>query len=146
MLNKAAIGKSFPPVIAEVEKGRLRFFAKAIGEANPIYTCELAAKSAGYPSLPLAPTFLFSLKMDVPEPFGNYESIGVSLSKVLHANQAFAYHQDVIAGDTLRFDSEVTDIYDKRNGLLEFLVEKTKVSNQHGDHVADLTTTLVVRN
>jgi acyl dehydratase len=146
MLNKAAIGKLFPSVIAEVEKGRLRFFAKAIGETNPIYTNELAAKTAGYQDLPIAPTFLFSLKMDVPEPFGNYESVGVALSKVLHANQAFEYHQQVIAGDTLRFESQVADIYDKKNGLLEFLVEKTKVSNQHGDHVADLTTTLVIRN
>ena len=146
MLNTSDIGKVFPSVTAEVEKGRLRFFAKAIGENNPIYTDEAAAKAAGYASLPMPPSFFFSLKMDVPNPFENYEKVGAPLAKILHANQTFIYHQSVVAGDSLTFDSHIADIYDKKAGALEFLVEKTKVSNQRGQHVADMTTTLVVRN
>ena len=41
----------------DVEKGRLRLFAKATGEKNPIYFDEAAAKAAGYPALPVPPTF-----------------------------------------------------------------------------------------
>ena len=84
--------------------------------------------------------------MDVPNPFENYEKVGAPLAKILHANQAFIYHQSVVAGDSLTFDSHIADIYHKKAGALEFLVEKTKVSNQRGQHVADMTTTLVVRN
>lgn len=146
MLNTSDIGKVFPSVTAAVEKGRLRFFAKAIGENNPIYTDEAAAKGAGYASLPMPPSFFFSLKMDVPNPFENYEKVGAPLAKILHANQAFIYHQSVVAGDSLTFDSHIADIYHKKAGALEFLVEKTKVSNQRGQHVANMTTTLVVRN
>ncbi len=146
MLDKSDIGKKFPTVSADVEKGRLAFFAKAIGESNPIYFNEEAAVNAGYSSIPVPPTFLFSLKMDVPNPFENYEKIGATLAKLLHANQAFSYHQCVTAGDTLTFDSYIADIYDKKGGLLEFLVEETKVTNQLGVHVANMTTTLVVRN
>ncbi len=146
MLDITDIGKAFPSVTAAVEKGRLRFFAKAIGENNPIYTDETAAKEAGYESLPMPPTFLFSLKMDVPNPFENYEKAGAQLAKILHANQAFIYHKSVVAGDSLTFESHIADIYDKKAGALEFLVEKTKVSNQLDQHVADMTTTLVVRN
>ena len=146
MLNTSDKGKVFPSVTAAVEKGRLRFFAKAIGENNPIYTDEAAAKDAGYASLPMPPSFFFSLKMDVPNPFENYEKVGAPLAKILHANQAFIYHQSVVAGDSLTFESHIADIYDKKAGALEFLVEKTKVSNQRGQHVADMTTTLVVRN
>ena len=34
---------------------RLKFFAKAIGETNPIYTDEAAALEAGYRALPAPP-------------------------------------------------------------------------------------------
>lgn len=37
MLYKNDIGKAFPVVTVEVEKGRLRFFAKKTGEQNPMY-------------------------------------------------------------------------------------------------------------
>ena len=146
MLDKTDIGKKFPSVTADVEKGRLRFFSKAIGENNPIYFDEEAAKNAGYTSIPVPPTFFFSLKMDVPNPFENYEKVGASLERILHANQEFTYHRSVVAGDTLTFESVISDIYDKKGGMLEFLVETTKVSNQLNKHVADMTTTLVVRN
>ena len=146
MLNKADIGKKFPPVTSDVEKGRLRFFAKATGETNPIYTDEAAAKAAGYASLPLPPSLFFSLKMDVPAPFENYESVGATLQKMLHGNQQFKYHKDVVVGDSLPFESHIADIYDKKGGALEFLVEETKVTNQDREHVADMITTLILRN
>jgi len=146
MLDKSDIGKEFPVVTAEVEKGRLRFFAKAIAEQDPLYHNESVAQAAGYVSLPVPPTFLFSLKMDVPDPFLNYTNLGAPLAKILHAKQAFTYHKIAVAGDTLTFKSHVADIYDKKGGALEFLVEQTKVTDQHGEHVADMTSTLVIRN
>ena len=51
------IGHEFAPVTAELEKGRLRFFAKATGNADPVYSDEAAAKAAGYPSPPAPPHF-----------------------------------------------------------------------------------------
>jgi len=145
MLNEADIGKKFPQVVADVEKGRLRFFAKAIGETDPIYTDEEAAKAAGYTSLPIPPTFIFCLKMDVPRPFENYENVGAPLEKILHGKQKFQYYKSVVAGDTLTFDSYIADIYHKKAGAMGFLVEQTKVTNQHSEHVADMISTLVVR-
>jgi len=55
MLDTSKIGHEFPSFTAEVEKGRLKFFAKAIGETNPIYTDEAAALEAGYRALPAPP-------------------------------------------------------------------------------------------
>jgi len=146
MLDTNDIGKVFDPTTASVEKGRLSRFAKAIGENNLIYLDDATAKNAGYDDLPVPPTFLFCLKMDVPEPFANYEKIGVSLQKLLHANQSFEYFNTAVAGDVLTFNSVIEDIYAKKEGALEFLVEKTKVVNQQNLHIADLVTTLVIRN
>jgi len=146
MLDTNNIGKIFTPTTALVEKGRISRFAKSIGENNSIYLDDASAKKAGYNALPVPPTFLFCLKMDVPEPFANYEELGVSLQKLLHANQTFEYFNTAVAGDMLTFTSVVEDIYAKKGGALEFLVEKTKVVNQKNEHVADLITTLVIRN
>ena len=146
MLDKNDIDKEFKPVVAEVEKGRLLFFAKAIGEIKPTFTDEFIAIDNGYSALPVPPTFLFCLKMDVPDPFENYRNLGISLANMLHAKQSFTYHTPAVAGDLLTFYSHVADIYDKKGGALEFLVEKTKVVNQRDEHVADITTTLVIRN
>jgi len=146
MLDTNDIGKVFDPTTASVERGRLSRFAKAIGENNSIYLDAAAAIKTGYDDLPVPPTFLFCLKMDVPNPFENYESLGVSLQKLLHANQTFEYYNAAVAGDVLTFSSFVEDIYAKKGGALEFLIEKTKVVNQDGLHIADLVTTLVIRN
>jgi acyl dehydratase len=40
----------------------------------------------------------------------------------------------------------VTDIADKKGGALTMVAIRTKVTNQRGVHVADLTRTIVVRN
>lgn len=40
MIDREFIGKALPKAVLEIEKGRLRFFAKAIGETDPVYTNE----------------------------------------------------------------------------------------------------------
>ena len=146
MIDKKHIGRTFPASQAEVEKGRLRFFAKAIGETSPVYTDEAAARAAGYTSLPVPPTFLFSLEMEQPDPFAWIAEVGMDLTRILHGEQSFSYHQPVCAGDTLTFASRIEDIYDKKNGALSFVVRAIKVTNQHGDHVADLRSSIAHRN
>ena len=64
MLDQSFIGHEFLSFTAEVEKGRLKFFAQAIGETDPIYTDEGAARAAGHPTLPAPPTFSMALDME----------------------------------------------------------------------------------
>lgn len=52
----------------------------------------------------------------------------------------------VYAGDTLTFEPRIDDIYDKKNGALDFVIRTTRVTNQHGEHVADLRAVIVQRN
>ncbi|WP_339631105.1 MaoC family dehydratase N-terminal domain-containing protein [uncultured Sneathiella sp.] len=146
MIDRSHIGREFGVHTADIEKGRLRFFAKATGETNPIYFDEDAAKAADLPTLPSPPTFLFSMDMEVPEPFGILSVLNVDLGKVLHGNQAFEYFKDVYAGDAITFRSEITDIFDKKGGALEFIDVKTRATNQQGDLVAEMARTFVVRN
>jgi acyl dehydratase len=146
MIDKQYIGHKLPVFSARVETGRLKFFAKAIGQTDPVYSDEAAALAAGWPGLPVPPTFLFCLEMEAPNPGALRELLAIDITKVLHGEQRFTYHAPCHAGDTLSFEQRITDIYQKKGGLLEFVVRETRVTNQHGAHVADLNATTVVRH
>lgn len=146
MINKNLIGRVFPLYRVDIEKGRLRFFAEVIGETDPIYSYENAARAAGYRSVLVPPTFLFGLDIEQPNAFAWLAEAGFNLARVLHGEQSFHYHTPACAGDTLTFESRIVDMYDKKNGALEFIVKEIKVTNQHGEHVADLRNTIVQRN
>ena len=146
MMDRRHIGHQLPPFQVEVEKGRLRFFAKATGQTDPVYIDEAAARDAGHPGLPVPPTFLFCLEMEAPNPAAIRELLGMDYRSLLHGEQGFSYHAMAYAGDTLTFRQHIEDIYDKKNGALEFVVRKTRVSNQRDELVAELRCVTVVRN
>ncbi len=146
MIDRKFIGYTSPRCTLEVEKGRLRQFGHAIGQTAAIYVDEAAAHAAGYRSLPVPPTFLFCLEMDRPNPYGWFDEVGIPLPKILHAAQKFTYHTMAFAGDALTFDSEIVDIYEKKGGLLEFIDQDNRITNQHQQLVAEFRRTLVIRH
>jgi acyl dehydratase len=146
MLDARHIGHRLPAFSAAVEKSQLQFFAKASGQTDPVYTDESAAQAAGHPALPVPPTFLFCLEMAAPNPAALRELLDMPVPKILHGEQRFSYHAMCFAGDTLTFEPRIADIYSKKGGLLEFVVRETRVTNQHGAHVADLNGITVVRH
>lgn len=146
MIDRQYIGHTLPPFEVEVEKGRLRFFAKATGQHDPVYADESAAHDAGHPGLPVPPTFLFCLEMESPDPAAIRKLLGLDYKRLLHGEQGFTYHRQAYAGDRLRFEQRIDDIYDKKGGALEFVLRTTRVSNQRGEHVADLRSVTVMKN
>jgi hypothetical protein len=128
-----------------VERGRLRFFAKAIGETEPIYSDITAAREAGHRDLPVPPTFFFSLSLETPEPFAYLDELGVDLRRILHGEQRFDYTTTAYAGDTLTLSERIVDVTSKRGGALELITKETDI--RRGDEpVARATTVVVVRN
>ncbi len=146
VIDRKYIGHVEPAFEVLVEKGRLKFFAKATGQTDPVYTDEAAAHAAGHPDLPVPPTFLFCLEMEAPDPAAIRNLLGMDYRRLLHGEQGFVYERMAYAGDVLRFEQRVEEIYDKKNGALEFVVRKTIVTNQRGESVAQLRTVSVLRN
>ena len=145
MGDASKIGTKFEPVIVPVEAGQLKFFAKATGETNPVYTDEAAAKAAGYRALPAPPTFCFTLNLAKPEPLGNYTGLGLDLGRLLHAEQEFEYLEPVCAGDTIRIEETLVDTYQKKDGALAFYIFELVATNQDGTVVVRMKNTLVHR-
>jgi acyl dehydratase len=51
-----------------------------------------------------------------------------------------------VAGDTVTVSSRIADLYDKKNGALEFIEIESQAVNQHGTPVARLRSVTVVRH
>jgi acyl dehydratase len=143
------IGMVSEPRTIDVEKGFLKFFAHATGETDPVYFDEEAARAAGHPAIPAPPTWLFSLGMAAPARRGGLfasEGFALDMARVLHGEQSFTYHRPIYAGDTLTLTTTTTDIYAKKGGALEFIVQETQAVGSEGALRAEMRFITVVRN
>lgn len=146
MLDRGWIGRELPPLVVEVDRWRLRSFARAIGETNPIYVEDAAARAAGYRGILAPPTFLFGLSYEMDDQTEFLRAMGADVRNILHGEQSFRYHESICAGDRLTIQSTIVDIYAKKGGQLEFIVRESKVSHADGRRMADLREVLVLRN
>ena len=144
-LDQAVVGREPAPESLLVTRSRLRAFARATGQADPVYTDVDAARRAGHRDLPVPPTFFFSIELEAPDPFRALTDLGVDLRTVLHGEQEFRYHRLAHAGDELTARARFTDVYEKKGGALQFLVKETAVTDQDGTLVATLRSTTVIR-
>ena len=144
-LDHAILDVTVPPIVTDVERGRIRQFAIAIGEENPIYHDRNAAVAAGHPDVLAPPTFLFGLELENSNVFADLAAHGVDLGNVLHGEQQFRYFADVHAGDRVTFESAYVDAYSKASGALDFLVRRSTVTRD-GTVVAELASVSVIKN
>ena len=143
-IDPAMVGATTPAHTVDVERGRLRFFAQATGQTDPIYLDVDAARAAGHPDLPVPPTFLMCLDLDRPDPSSWLETLGADIRTVLHGEQSFDYLRLAYAGDRLTFRTRVSDAYTKKGGALEFVVRTTEVT-RYGEPIATISDTIVLR-
>jgi hypothetical protein len=134
-IDRRHIGFSLPPFKVEVDRERLQLFAEAIGETDPQLAGEIAP-----------PTFLKAIDGESGSSRIILEALEVDLRRVLHAQQHFDYVDPVRAGDCITVERRVVDIYDKREGALEFIVIESVLSRQSGAVVGRTSQVVMVRN
>lgn len=123
MVDPTIIGVESERITYEIEKGAIRKFAEAIGEENPVYFDEQAAKEQGYPSL-LAPiTFPTTFRDYVPDWFNKLDR-----NRLLHGEQKYTYYERLFAKDIVEVTDTVVDVFEKEgsNGKMTFIVRKRK--------------------
>lgn len=139
-----ALALALDPIPVDVERGRLRLFAKAVGETNPIYTDVAAAQAAGYPDLPAPPSFLGNaIELEIPEPLYWMSAVGIDITSTMHGGQEMIFHKMVFAGDSLLLKRRIVDVYTKKGGALEFIVKRTDIM-RGDDLVAEAYCTIAV--
>jgi acyl dehydratase len=116
-----------------VEYGKIREFARAIKDDNPIYFDEDYAKKEAGGVMP-PPTF--TMTQAFWDDAGNRIDLGLDMRRVLHGTQEFEYVRPVHAGDTLTGQGKISEVYKKpgkRGGEMTFVVMETEYKNQRGE-------------
>jgi acyl dehydratase len=142
------IGFEFAPFRFVVERGKIREFALAIGDDNPIYTDQAAAAEAGFADVTIPPTFPTVIDMwGGPDFFQLVEALQLDLLKVLHGEQEYEYLGDVYPGDEIIATIKVTDAKTRSgsSGAMNLFTLETVYSNQRGEKVMIARSTIVER-
>jgi acyl dehydratase len=145
LFDKSFIGAETKEFPIAVGKDMIRRFAAAISEANPVHYDDAAAQAAGYPALLAPPSFGFTIHLLHPQQF-DFKIMGLEPSRMLHAEQWFIYSAPIFAGDVIRIRTRITDVREKKGGLLEFISMRTFGRNQRDDAVFEMIAVLVSRN
>lgn len=146
MQQRNVVGLTLAPHRVHVDAQALRRFAAATGEGRPLYIDEQVAYIAGHRGLPVPPSYFFCLNSQRTDHARWREPVGFRRERLLHAAQSFTYHRMAYAGDELEFVTQVVEQYTKKAGALSFLVLESRITNQFGEHVADMRNTLAHRN
>ena len=143
-MDLSAAGKTFPPYEFHVERGKIREFADAIEDRNPIYRDPEYAKRTPVGGIVAPPTLLRTF---LYEPRDAVEALNVKdWSYIVHGEQEFEYLKPVLAGDVLTAQDRIVSITEKesrRAGKLQIAVIESTFHNQRGEKVQVARRTLV---
>lgn len=143
-LDQSFVGRTYPPTDPyEVGREKIKEFAEAIGDTNPVYLDSEAAKALGYPDVIAPPTFVFAISFRAAQDVIQDPQLGLDYSRVVHGDQRFVYSRPVQAGDRLSVTSTIEGI--KSVAGNEILDVRGEVRNETGEHVVSAYTKLVAR-
>jgi acyl dehydratase len=141
--NPSAVGKTYPPTTYAVGREKVREYAAAVGETNPLYFDVDAARAAGYGDLVAPPMFAVVYGARAVGPAIVDPEVGIDFARMLHAGQEFVWGPLVVAGDEIITTASVKDISER--GGMNFFVFETVSKNQKGDTVCTGTWSQIVR-
>jgi acyl dehydratase len=142
-VDTKAAGKSYEPKIYAVGREKVREYANAVGETNPVHLNLDAARAAGYADVVAPPMFAVVYSAPAMAPAVLDPDVGINLAMMVHGGQEFVWGKPVVAGDEITTTAAVKDI-SERDGK-GFYVFETVSTNQDGDTVATGTWTNIVR-
>jgi len=132
-VNTEAIGKRYPASVYAVGREKIREYAYAVGETNPLYIDVEAAREAGYADVVAPPMFavVYAGRAITPALFD--PEVGIDFAHMLHAGQEFEWGRMVVAGDEITTTTTVAEI-GERAGMGSY-VFRTESQNERGETV-----------
>lgn len=143
-MDPSFVGREFPAADTyQVGVEKVREFADAIGDANPLCHDRAAARAAGYPDLVAPPTFAIAVLARAQDAVLFEPALGLDFSRVVHGDQRFVYTRPILAGDTLSCTVVIESI--KALGSNEIIGLRSDITDAAGAAVVSAFGTLVSR-
>jgi acyl dehydratase len=143
-VNTDAVGRTYPPTLYAVGREKVKEYALATGETNPLHLDHEAARAAGYADVVAPPMFAVVYSAPAMGPALFDPQVGIDFALMVHGGQEFVWGEPVCAGDAITTETEVKDIYE--DGGKGFYVFESVSRNQDGQEVVRGTWTNIVRS
>jgi acyl dehydratase len=142
-MNTEAVGKTYAPTVYAVGREKIREYAHAVGETNPLHLDPEAARAAGHRDVVAPPMFCVVYSSPAVAPALFDPEVGINFAMMVHGGQEFVWGPLVVAGDEITTTVSVKSIEQRAgNG---FYVFESRSVNQNGETVCTGTWTNIVR-
>lgn len=143
-LDQSFVGRTYPPTAPyEVGREKIREFAEAIGDTNPVYSDPGAAAAFGHSDVIAPPTFPFVITYKAAGQVVLDPELGLDYTRVVHGDQKFRYTRPVRAGDRLAVTVAIDSI--KSLAGNDVIDVRGDVHDERGEHVVTALMKLVAR-
>jgi acyl dehydratase len=124
------IGTQSQPRVIEIERGAIRRFAQAIGDPNPLFNDEAAARKTRFGGMIAPPTFCRSLGGEIPD-----VKLNMPQFRGLDGGSEWEYFVPIRPGDRISVVSKIADIRERegRLGPMVFIAVEHSYTNQYGE-------------
>ena len=148
MADLSKVGTEYPPIIWEVERGKIKELAKAIGDPDPVYLDKEAAIAEGYKDTPAPTTFLTVPMMWCDKMPAIINDLKINFMMVLHGEEEYEYYQQIYPGDVITGTPKVVKMEEKTSksgAKMDMITMEVLYTNQRGEEVAKARSLLVER-
>jgi acyl dehydratase len=143
-VNRQAVGKTYEPVVYAVGREKVREYARAVGETDPVHLDVEAARAAGYADVVAPPMFAVVYSAPAVGPPIFDPEIELNFAMMVHGGQEFVWGLPVVAGDEITTTASVKDISEDDDARGYYVFESVS-TNQRGEQVCRGTWTNIVR-
>lgn len=136
----------------ELGRAAIRYFALAVGDDNPVYTDDAAARAAGFDGVVAPPTLVCETNQYAGRPrnadgyAGHEWGIEIPGTRLVRGGNSYVFHRPVRPSDVLTVTWRITDVTEKENRQGQAMVVVTSTAsyrNQDGDLLTENEETLV---
>lgn len=142
-LDKKYIGKEYKPVTYVVGQEKIKEYALAVGDHNPLYLDVDFAKKSSYGHIVAPPMFVVVFAKECMDLLFTDKELNINFARLLHGEQEFSFHKIVKSGDTIKSIGKIKNIYQKGNN--DFVELETKSYDEHNDLIVEGLWTFVIR-
>ena len=143
-LDPSYVGRVYPPTPPyEVGREKIREFADAVGDLNPVYRDPAAAQALGHPDVIAPPTFPIVLTLTAGHQVLIDPDFGIDYSKVVHGEQRFVHARPVRAGDVLQVVVTIDGVRAAAGN--DMVTTRAEVTTVEGELVSTAYATIVAR-
>ena len=142
-MDTSKVGKTYPAFEYEVGREKIREYANAVGEDNPVHHDREAAQSAGFRDVVAPPMFAVVYSAGAMGPAILDPELGINLMLMVHGGQEFVWGEPVCAGDTITTETTFKD--HRQDDARTYYVFESVSRNQDGQETVRGTWTNIVR-